>query len=98
MRDGIGQRLGTAAGNASPQRDDPGQRVAALPADLRALDRGAAAGPGFVQALDGEQALDELILEDGQGFGGGGHGGETWLEMRSGGPYVVPKLQNTPLI
>ena len=44
------------------------------PADLGALDRGAAAGPGFVQALEGEQAFGEALFEDGEGFGGGGHG------------------------
>ena len=68
------------------------------PADLGPLDRGASAGPGFVQALEGEQALGEVLFEDGEGFGGAGHVGGGMAEMRSGGPYVVPKTQNPPLI
>ncbi len=46
-----------------------------LPADLGTLYRGAAAGPGFVQALEVEQAFGEALFEGGEGFGGGGHGG-----------------------
>ncbi len=46
-----------------------------LPADLGALYRDTAAGPGLVQALEVEQAFGEALLEDGEGFGGYGHGG-----------------------
>jgi len=45
LRGGVGQGLGTATSDAVPKGDDPGQRVLALPADLGALDRGAAAEP-----------------------------------------------------
>ena len=46
-----------------------------LPADFGSLDRGMAAGPGFVQALEGEQAFGEALFEDWEGFGGGGYRG-----------------------
>ena len=55
--------------DAAPKGGDPGQRVLALPADLRTLDRAAAAGPDFVQTFE------ETLFEGGEGFGGGGHGG-----------------------
>ncbi len=82
MRDGIGQGRGPSSGDALPQGDDPGQRVLALPADLGPLDRGASLGPGGVHRLEVEQALVEALLEGGEGFGGGGHGGGSW-PMRS---------------
>ena len=47
-----------------------------LPADLGPLDGGTPAGPGFVQALEVEQALGEALFEDGEGFGGSGHGAD----------------------
>ncbi len=59
-------------------------RVFALPTDLGALDRGAAAGPGLVQQLDRgaaagpglvQQLEVEQAFEGGEGFGGAGHGG-----------------------
>ncbi len=31
--------------------------------------------PGFVQEIEVEQAFGEALLEGGEGFGGGGHGG-----------------------
>ncbi len=46
------------------------------PAELGALDRGAPLGPGFAQALEGEQALGEVPFEVDEGFGGGGHGAD----------------------
>ena len=42
------------------------------------LNRGTAAGPGAVQELEAEQAFGEALIEDGAGFGGGGHGGGSW--------------------
>ena len=57
---GVGQGLGSGGDDAAPKGDEPGQRVLALPTDLGALDRGAAAGPGFVQALEVEQAFGGL--------------------------------------
>ena len=33
------------------------------------------AGPGIVQALEGEQAFGELVFEGGEAFGGSGHEG-----------------------
>ena len=41
---------------------------AEIMADLRALHRGAAAGPGFVQALEAEQAFGEALFEGGAGL------------------------------
>ncbi len=35
----------------------------------------AAAGPSGAQTLEGEQAFGEAGFEDGEAFGGGGHGG-----------------------
>ena len=55
-------------------------------------------GPGFVQELEVKQAFGEALFEDGEGFGGGGHEDGPWPEMRSDGPYMVPKTRNTPLI
>ena len=52
-------------------------RVFALPTDLGALDRGAAAGPGFVQELEVEQAFGEALFEGGEGFRGAGMGAES---------------------
>ena len=72
----IGQGLGSAGGDALAQGDDFGQRVLTLPADLGPLERGAAAGPGFAQALEVEQAFGETLFEVDEGFGGSGHGGE----------------------
>ena len=37
--------------------------ILALPTDLRALDRGAAAGPGSVQELEVEYAFGEALIE-----------------------------------
>ncbi len=53
-------------------------RVFALPTDLGALDRGAAAGPGFVQAIEGEPAFGEALFEGDEAFGGARHGGGSW--------------------
>ena len=92
---GVGQGFGSGGDDTVPKSDDPGQRVRALPADLGALDRGAASGSGFVQALEFEQAVDEPVFEDREGFEGGRHRGGSWPEMRSRGPYVVPKTRNT---
>ena len=55
-----------------PKGDGLGPHVLTLPADLRPLDRGAALGLGFVQALEGEQAFGEAPFEDGEVFGGVG--------------------------
>ena len=38
---------------------NPGQRLLALPAGVGALDRGAAAVPGFVEVVEVEQAFGE---------------------------------------
>ncbi len=46
------------------------------PADLGALDRGAAAGPSLVHRLELEQAFGEMVFEGDEGFGGGGHGAD----------------------
>ena len=72
---GVGQGLCSGGDDAVPKGDDLGQRVLTLPADLGPLYRGTASGPGFVQALEGEQAFGEALFEDGEGFGGAGHGG-----------------------
>ncbi len=72
--------------------------MTALPAGVGALDRGTPSGPSLVQTLELEQAFGELVFEGDEGFGGGGHGGGSWPEIRSDGPYVVPKPRNTPLI
>ena len=40
---------------------------AEIMADLRALHRGTTAGPGFVQALEAEQAFGEALFEGGGG-------------------------------
>ena len=69
---GVGQGFGSGGNDAVPKGDDPGQRVLTPPVDLRALDRGATAGPGFVQALEVEQAGNEALFEGGEGFGGAG--------------------------
>ncbi len=66
---------GPGGNDAAPKGDDPGQRVLSLPADLGPLYRGPAAGPGFVQALEGEQAFGETLFEGWEGFGGAGQGG-----------------------
>ena len=42
---GVGLGFGSGGDDAAPKGDDPGQHVLTLPADLRALDRGAPAGP-----------------------------------------------------
>ena len=75
MHRGVGQRRGSGGGDALAKGDNPGQRALAVPADLRALDGGAAAGPGGVHRLEGEQAFGELLFENGEGFGGAGRGG-----------------------
>ncbi len=62
----IGQGLGSAGGDALAQGDDFGQRLLTLPAYLGALDRGASLGPGFAQALEGEQAFGETLLRTGR--------------------------------
>ncbi len=49
-------------------------------------------------ALEVEKAFGEALFEGGEGFGGGGHGGGSWPEIRSDGPYVVPKTRSIPLI
>ena len=54
---GVGQGLDLGGDDAVPKGDNPGQRVLTLSADLRALDRGAAAGPSGVKALEVEQAF-----------------------------------------
>ena len=66
-----------AAYTTAKSRRDASSLQEPLLADLGALYRGAAAGPGAVQALEVEQASGEMILEDGEGFGGTGHGGES---------------------
>ena len=94
----VGLGFGSGGNDAVPKGDGPGPRVLTLPADLGPLDRGAALRPGGVQALEIDQAVDEPVFEGGEGFGGAGHVGGGMAEMRSGGPYVVPKTQNPPLI
>ncbi len=42
---------------------------------LRAASSPALLGPGFVQALEVEQAFGKALFEDEEGFGGAGHGG-----------------------
>jgi hypothetical protein len=54
------------------------QRIIPPPDDFRALNRGATTAPSLVQELEAEQAVGETLFEDGQGFGGGGHGGGLW--------------------
>ncbi len=95
---GVGQGFGSGGDDAVPKGDDLGQRVLALPADLGALDRGASLGPGGVHRLEGEQVFGEALFEGGEGFGGAGAGGGSWPEIRSGGPYVVSKTRDAPLI
>ncbi len=56
-----------------------------MPADLGPLDRGTAAGPGFVQALEDEQAFGEALIENGEGFGQAGYGGGFYREIVSVG-------------
>ncbi len=68
LRRGVGQGLGSAGDDAILDRNDPGQRVLALPADLGPLDRGTPPGPGFVQALEVEQAFGEALFENGEGL------------------------------
>ncbi len=70
----VGLGFGSGGNDAVPKGDNPGQRVLTLPADLGPLDRGTAAGPGFVQELEVEQASGEALFEGGEGFGGAGHG------------------------
>ncbi len=53
--EGRAQGLSSGGDDAVPKGDNPGQRVLALPAALGPLDRGAAAGPGLIQALEGER-------------------------------------------
>ncbi len=77
---------------------DLGQGPVALTTDLSTLYRGVPMGPGFIQEHEGEEVFGEALFEGGEGFGEAGHGGESWPEMRSGGPYMVPKTGNTPLI
>ncbi len=54
------------------------------PADLGALDRGAAAGPGGVRALEGEQVLGEAPFEGDKGFGEAGMGADNTSEPMNG--------------
>ena len=56
---GVGQGLGSDGDDAGPKGDNPGQRVLALPDDLRMLDRGAAAVPSLVQMIEVESRLSE---------------------------------------
>ena len=53
-----------------PARSD--REILALGADLRALNRGTAAGSDFVQELEVKQAFGEALFEDGEGFGEAG--------------------------
>ncbi len=55
-------------GRFQPKAALSGGEIFVLPADLRALDRGAASGPSSVQELEVEQAFGEAGLEDGEGF------------------------------
>ena len=95
---GVGQGLGSGGDDAVPKGDGPGPHVLPLPADLGPLYRGTASGPGFVQALEGEQAVDEVLFEGDEAFGGGGPAGKSGPEMRSAGPYMVPNLLSTSLV
>ncbi len=65
---------GPGGDDAAPKGDDLGQWILTLPADPGPLDRGAAAGPSGVQALEVERAFGAALFEDGEGFGGGGRG------------------------
>ena len=67
-----GQGLASAGGDALAQGDNLGQRLLAPPANSGTVERVAAMGPSFVQALEGEQAFGEALFEGGEGFGGGG--------------------------
>ncbi len=60
-----------------PEGHDLGQRLLAPPADLGALDRGTAFGPGLVQTIKGEQGIGKLVFEFGEAFSGGGYRGES---------------------
>jgi len=55
-----------------------------------ALDRGAAAGLGFVQKLAVAQAIGEASLEDVEGFGGGGS------VRHLAGPKIKPAHYTAP--
>ena len=61
-----------------PARSD--REILALGTDLRALNRGTAAGSDFVQELEVEQAFGKALIEDREGFGGAGHGADHGLK------------------
>ncbi len=63
---------------------------AVAPADLGTLYRGAAAGPGFVQELEGEQAFGEAGFQADEAFGGAGHG-RIRAEIGSRGHLLVTR-------
>ena len=65
---------GSGGDDAAPEGNDPGYRVLALLIGPGPLDHDAAAGPSGVRALEGEPASGEMSLEDGESFGGAGHG------------------------
>ena len=93
---GVGQGLGSGGDDAVPKGDGPGPHVLTLPADLRPLERGAAAGPGFVQALEVEQASGEALFEGDEGFGGAGHGADHGTKCVLMVPIWSPKLGAHP--
>ncbi len=59
----IRQRLGLDGDNMILQDLDLGQGMITFPAGLRARHRGPPAGPDFVRALEGRQALGDAPLQ-----------------------------------
>jgi hypothetical protein len=68
------RRLAAPSGAVGLAKDSRCQRIIPAPADPRVLNRNALAGPGRVQELEVERAFGEALFEDGEGFGGAGHG------------------------
>ncbi len=46
--------------------------------------------------IEGKQAFGEALFEGGEGFGGGGHGGESWPEICQTLPIVPPAAGRGP--
>ena len=58
---------------------------------------GAAAGLGFVQAIEGEQTFGEAGFEGDEAFGGGGHGGGSGLDSAPCRPSCHPAVNSARL-
>ena len=62
------------------------------------LNHGATVRPGFAQEFEGEQASTRYCSRAGRDLEAAGREAVRRPEIRSDGPYVVPKTRNTLLM